>query len=92
MRPVLCPCVRPFWLLEFPVFPADETGRQHGRVMFSNLLDNPKLFRNVLEDLPMGMYIIDRERRIRFWNRRAEHLAGHLGQEVVRHVLENIWQ
>jgi two-component system cell cycle response regulator len=62
----------------------------HGRVMFSNLLDNPKLFRHVLEDLPVGIYIIDRERRIRFWNRRAEHLTGHLGQEVVGHVLEDI--
>ena len=60
--------------------------------MFSNLLDNPKLFRHVLEDLPVGIYIVDRERRIRFWNRRAEQLTGHLGQEVVGHVLEDIVQ
>lgn len=58
--------------------------------MFSNLLDNSKLFRHVLEDLPVGVYIVDRERRIRFWNRRAEQLTGHLGQEVVGHVLEDI--
>lgn len=60
--------------------------------MFSNLLDNPKVFRHVLEDLPVGIYIVDRERRIRFWNRRAEQLTGHLGQEVVGHVLEDIVQ
>jgi PAS domain S-box-containing protein len=60
--------------------------------MFSNLLENPKLFRHVLEDLPVGIYIVDRERRIRFWNRRAEHLTGHLGQEVVGHVLEDVVQ
>lgn len=60
--------------------------------MFSNLLDNPKLFRHVLEDLSVGIYIVDRERRIRFWNRRAEQLTGHLGQEVVGHVLEAIVQ
>jgi PAS domain S-box-containing protein len=60
--------------------------------MFSNIRDNPKLFRHVLEDLPVGIYIVDRERRIRFWNRRAEHLTGHLGQEVVGHVLEDIVQ
>ncbi len=60
--------------------------------MFSKLLDNPKLFRHVLEDLPVGIYIVDRERRIRFWNRRAEHLTGHLGQEVVGHVLEDVVQ
>jgi len=60
--------------------------------MFPNLLDNPKLFRHVLEDLPVGIYIVDRERRVRFWNGRAEHLTGHLGQEVVGHVLEDIVQ
>ncbi len=60
--------------------------------MFSNLLENPKLFRHVLEDLPVGIYIVDRERRIRFWNRRSEHLTGHLGQEVVGHVLEDVVQ
>jgi len=60
--------------------------------MFSNLLENPKLFRHVLEDLPVGIYLVDRERRIRFWNRHAEHLTGHLGQDVVGHVLEDIVQ
>jgi PAS domain S-box-containing protein len=60
--------------------------------MFSNLLDNPKLFRHVLEDLPVGVYLVDRERRIRFWNRRAEHLTGHLGQDVVGHVMKDIVQ
>jgi PAS domain S-box-containing protein len=60
--------------------------------MFSNLLDNPTLFRHVLDDLPMGIYLVDRELRIRFWNRRAEQLTGHLGQEVMGHVLEEIVQ
>jgi len=60
--------------------------------MFHNLLENPKLFRHVLEDLPVGICIVDRERKIRFWNRCAEHLTGHLGQEVVGHVLEDIVQ
>ncbi len=60
--------------------------------MFSKLLENPKLFRHVLEDLPVGLFIVDRVRRIRFWNRRAEHLTGHLGQEVVGHVLEDVVQ
>lgn len=60
--------------------------------MFSNLLDNPKLFRHLVEDLPVGIYIVDRERRIRFWNRGAEHLTGHLGHDVVGHVLEDVVQ
>jgi PAS domain S-box-containing protein len=50
------------------------------------------VFQHVLEDLPVGVYIVDRERKIRFWNRRAEQLTGHLGQEVVGHLLEEIVQ
>src|SRR5258706_10119771 len=60
--------------------------------MSSNLLDNPKLFRHVVEDLPVGIYIVDRERRIRFWNRGAEHLTGHLAHDVVGRVLEDVVQ
>src|SRR5579859_5241963 len=55
--------------------------------MFSNLLENPKLFRHVVEDLPVGIYIVDRDLRIRFWNRGAEHLTGHLahGESFLLH-------
>jgi PAS domain S-box-containing protein len=60
--------------------------------MSSNLLDDPKLFRHVLEDLPVGVYIVDRERRIRFWNHGAEQLTGHLAHEVVGRVLEEVVQ
>jgi len=60
--------------------------------MSSNLLDNPKLFRHLVEDLPVGIYIVDRDRRIRFWNRGAEHLTGHLAHDVVGHVLEDVVQ
>ncbi len=58
--------------------------------MSSNLLDNPKLFRHLLEDLPVGIYIVDRDGLIRFWNRAAEHLVGHLSHEVVGHVFEDV--
>ncbi|HKM85670.1 MAG TPA: PAS domain S-box protein [Terriglobales bacterium] len=58
--------------------------------MSSNLLDNPKLFRHLVEDLPVGIYIVDRDGLIRFWNRGAEHLIGHLSHEVVGHVFEEV--
>src|ERR1022692_1110234 len=58
--------------------------------MFSNLLDNPNLCRHVLEDLPVGIYIVDRNLRIRFWNHGAEQLTGHLAHEVVGHILEDV--
>jgi len=60
--------------------------------MFTNLLDNPKLFRHVVEDLPVGIYLVDRERRIRFWNHGAENITGYLAHEVVGHVLEDVVQ
>jgi len=60
--------------------------------MPSDFLDNPKLFRHLVEDLPVGIFIVDRDRRIRFWNRGAEHLTGHLGHDVVGHVLEDAVQ
>ena len=60
--------------------------------MVSNLLDNPKLFRHVVEDLPMGIYIVDPQRRIRFWNHGAEHITGHLAHEVIGLVLDDVVQ
>lgn len=46
-------------------------------------LDNPEVYRSVLERLHTGVYIVDRERRIVFWNRGAEHISGFLSQDVV---------
>jgi len=60
--------------------------------MPSDFLDNPKLFRHLVEELPVGIYIVDRDRRIRFWNRGAEHLTGHMGHDVVGHLLEDVVQ
>ena len=51
--------------------------------MPSNFFDNPGLFRTALEELPVGIYIVDRDQRIRFWNRGAENIIGHLAHEVV---------
>jgi PAS domain S-box-containing protein len=48
-----------------------------------NLLDDPARFRAVLENLPVGVYFLDRERRVRFWNRGAEQITGYLAQEVM---------
>ena len=60
--------------------------------MLSNLLENPKLFRHLVEDLPMGIFMVDPGRRIRFWNHGAEHITGHLAHEVVGLVLDDVVQ
>lgn len=48
----------------------------------SKLLE-PEVFRNVLEELQVGVYFTDRARRIVFWNAGAERITGYLRQEVV---------
>jgi PAS domain-containing protein len=54
--------------------------------MSPTFFDNPGFLRTVLEDLPVGVYIVDRDERIRFWNHGAEDLVGHLAHEVVGRV------
>lgn len=47
-----------------------------------DLLD-ADVFRSVMEDLPVGVYLTDRQRRIVFWNEGAERISGYLRHEVV---------
>lgn len=52
---------------------------------------DPSVYRAVLENLPTGVYLVDEERRIVFWNTGAEKITGFLRQEVVgRFCRENI--
>lgn len=46
-------------------------------------LQNPEIFRAALESLPTGVCIVDRERKINFWNDGAEKITGYLRQDVV---------
>lgn len=45
--------------------------------------ENPEIFRRVLENLQTGVYFVDREQKILFWNEGAEKITGYLSQEVV---------
>lgn len=60
--------------------------------MLTKLLNLPKLFRHLVEDLPMGIFIVDRDRHICFWNHGAEHITGHLAHEVVGRILDDVVQ
>jgi PAS domain S-box-containing protein/diguanylate cyclase (GGDEF)-like protein len=54
-------------------------------------LDDPNIYRAVLESLPTGVYVVDEDRRIVFWNDGAERITGFLRQEVVgRFCRDNI--
>ncbi|MGA8220655.1 MAG: diguanylate cyclase [Candidatus Acidiferrales bacterium] len=45
--------------------------------------DDPKLFRSILDSLQTGVYLVDHDQRIVFWNDGAERITGHLRQDVV---------
>jgi diguanylate cyclase (GGDEF)-like protein/PAS domain S-box-containing protein len=56
------------------------------------------LERGILAELPLGIYVMNAERKITFWNREASRLTGYPEKEVVgrscsddllRHALEN---
>jgi diguanylate cyclase (GGDEF)-like protein/PAS domain S-box-containing protein len=46
---------------------------------------DPEVFRAVLEALPVGVYIADRNGTILFWNQSAERITGHKRYEVIGH-------
>ncbi len=49
------------------------------------LLQDPEIFRSVLDSLPIGVYLVGRDRKIVFWNIGAEHITGYHRHEVVGH-------
>ena len=45
----------------------------------------------IVDNLQDGVYYVDTERRISYWNRGAEHLTGYRAEQVVgRHCFDNI--
>ena len=50
-------------------------------------------YKRLLESLPDGVYLVDPERRITFWNRGAERISGFSAAEVLgRRCMDNILQ
>jgi diguanylate cyclase (GGDEF)-like protein/PAS domain S-box-containing protein len=52
-------------------------------------LNDAEIYQIVLDGLQTGVYIVDRNRRIRFWNQGAEQITGYLRQDVVGHFLRD---
>ncbi|HEY7096497.1 MAG TPA: PAS domain-containing protein [Terriglobales bacterium] len=46
-------------------------------------VDDLEVLRSVLDGLHLGIYIVDRDRRIVFWNKGAENITGYISQEVI---------
>jgi diguanylate cyclase (GGDEF)-like protein/PAS domain S-box-containing protein len=51
--------------------------------------DDPSVFQSVLESLQTGVYLVDRNRKIRFWNDGAERITGYFRQDVVGRFLRD---
>ncbi|HEY1464804.1 MAG TPA: PAS domain-containing protein [Terriglobales bacterium] len=51
---------------------------------------DPEIFRTVLGSLQTGVYLMDRERKIHFWNDGAERITGYLRHEVLGHSCRDI--
>jgi two-component system cell cycle response regulator len=52
-------------------------------------LNDPEIYQTVLDSLETGVYIVDRNRRIRFWNEGTEQITGYLRQDVVGRFLRD---
>jgi len=48
-------------------------------------LDDPDLYRAVLDSVTPGVCVVDRSGKILFWNAAAERITGYLRQDVVGH-------
>ncbi|MFP4171833.1 MAG: diguanylate cyclase domain-containing protein [Candidatus Hydrogenedentota bacterium] len=48
----------------------------------SAMMETPQLLKTLLDTLFEGVYIVDRQRRIQYWNRGAERLTGYREAEV----------
>jgi len=54
-------------------------------------LQDPSIYRSILESLQTGVCVVDLEKRILFWNDGAERITGYLRHEVMgRSCAENI--
>jgi PAS domain S-box-containing protein len=52
-----------------------------------SVFSDPEIYRTVLESMQTGLYIVDCEQKIQFWNDGAETITGHLRQDVMGHFL-----
>jgi diguanylate cyclase (GGDEF)-like protein/PAS domain S-box-containing protein len=52
-------------------------------------IEEHEIYRNVLEGLQTGVYVLDRAGKILLWNRGAEKLTGFLQYEVIGHCCQD---
>jgi len=48
-----------------------------------SIFQDPEVFSTVLDSLPIGVYLVDRDLKVIFWNRGAEKISGYRSQDVM---------
>jgi diguanylate cyclase (GGDEF)-like protein/PAS domain S-box-containing protein len=46
-------------------------------------MSNEEFLKQILDFVAEGVYFVDRDRRITYWNQGAEHISGYSGDEIV---------
>lgn len=54
-----------------------------------SFVSSPNFFKNLLEQLYEGVYFVDTQRRITYWNRAAHRISGYSPEEVVGHYCQD---
>jgi diguanylate cyclase (GGDEF)-like protein/PAS domain S-box-containing protein len=54
-----------------------------------NFVQHPDFFKRLLDALYEGVYFVDTQRRITYWNRAAHHISGYSADEVVGHYCQD---
>jgi len=52
---------------------------------------DPEIYRIVLESMQTGLYMVDCDQRIQFWNEGAEKITGYFRQDVVGHFCRDFF-
>jgi len=53
--------------------------------------DNPEFYKDIIDNLYDGVYFVDRDRRITYWNKGAERITGYKSSQTIgRHCRDNI--
>ncbi|HTZ72731.1 MAG TPA: GGDEF domain-containing protein [Candidatus Aquilonibacter sp.] len=55
-------------------------------------LERQDIYQRILESLQTGVYLVDRNEKILFWNEGAEKITGHLRQDVLGHGVHEVMQ
>jgi diguanylate cyclase (GGDEF)-like protein/PAS domain S-box-containing protein len=57
----------------------------------SSMPHETDFYKNIIDNLYDGVYFVDRDRKITYWNRGAERITGYAGEQVVgRHCRDNL--